>query len=350
MSEEEQPSKDRKWIFCPGCGNKLPSLKNLKFCTKCGLNIDYIRKYKTVSPNQTNIPHYTVQPIQYGIQKFTIEELLKEKDRKLWEINASIGIPILSFIVMSFLGAGVLIFIALSNLNLNYLEDLATNTYFVVFSSLLELIFIIFPVVYVGKYLIKPTLDSRLRLLGFTTKGYDKKEILKEVLIGIGFAFVGICLVFGVSLLMELVLFNSEVMPVDEVDMMIANTDAFGLFLLVLVMLLVVGTSEEILFRGFMQKGLVRSELGEKWGIFLTALIFALIHLLTYIISFIFGQISLGTFIASFIYAFFPYMAISLLLCWLFRWRDENLIAVMITHGVYDAILFIMAYLVYNVF
>ena len=349
MSENKGSSEDKKWQYCPGCSNKLPNVQNLKFCIKCGLDISYLREHKKISPYQTNITSQTAQPIRYGIEKFSIEELLKEKDKQLWGIGASIGIPILAFIIMSFLGASILLFISLSNLNLNYIEELASNTYFVVFSSLLELLFILFPVVYVGKYLIKPNTDDRLRLLGFTAKGYEKIEILKEMLIGLGFAFIGILLVFGVTLIMNIILFDSEVMPAGEVEAMIANTDALGLFLLVLVMLLVIGTSEEILFRGFMQKGLVRSELGEKWGIFITALIFALIHLLTYIVAFISGQISLIMFIASFIYAFFPYMAISLLLGWLFRWRGENLIAVMITHGVYDAILFILAFLAYNV-
>ena len=349
MSTNENSSRDKKWQYCPGCGIKLPPIQNLKFCIKCGLDIDYIRTHGGISPHQSKQISHSSHPIRYGIEKFSIDELLNQKDRQMWNIGASIGIPILAFAIMTFLGSGILIIIVLTNFNLNFLEDLATNIYFVVLSSLLELLFIIFPAIYVGKYLNRPTLTNRLRLLGFTTKGYDKTEILKEVLLGLGFAVIGFFLVFGVTVIMDLIFFNSTMMPADEVDMMIANTDAFGLFLIVLVMILVVGTSEEVLFRGFMQKGLVRSELGEKWGIFITALIFALIHLLIYIIAFIFGEISLSTFIASFVYAFFPYMAISLLLGWLFRWRNENLIAVMITHGVYDAILLILVFLIYNV-
>ena len=218
MSENKGSSEDKKWQYCPGCGNKLPNVQNLKFCIKCGLDISYLREHKKISPYQTNITSQTAQPIRYGIEKFSIEELLKEKDKQLWGIGASIGIPILAFIIMSFLGASILLFISLSNLNLNYIEELASNTYFVVFSSLLELLFILFPVVYVGKYLIKPNTDDRLRLLGFTAKGYEKIEILKEMLIGLGFAFIGILLVFGVTLIMNIILFDSEVMPAGEVE------------------------------------------------------------------------------------------------------------------------------------
>ena len=56
------------------------------------------------------------------------------------------------------------------------LSDSMGNEYAIVISSLLELLFILIPVVYVGKYLKKPKLNDRLRLLGFTTKGYEKIE------------------------------------------------------------------------------------------------------------------------------------------------------------------------------
>ena len=237
MSIKEDSSKDKKWLYCPGCGNKLPPIQNLKFCMKCGLDIEHIRNHGEISPHQSIQTSYSYPPIRYGIEKFSIEELLEQKDKQIWNVGASIGLPILAFVIMTFLGAGILILIVLANFNLNYLEELATNIYFVAFSSFLELLFILFPAIYVGKYLKKPTMDNRLRLLGFTAKGYDKIGILKEVILGLGFAFVGIFLVFGVTLIMDLDFFNSDVMPADELDKMIENADALGLILIVLVML-----------------------------------------------------------------------------------------------------------------
>ncbi len=110
-------------------------------------------------------------------------------------------------------------------------------------------------------------------------------------------------------------------------------------------MIFVIGTSEEILFRGFLQKGLVRT-LGKQWGMILTALIFTSIHLIgTFLLAF-----SPTVFLISFILNFFPYFAISLLLGLLYQWRKENLIAVVITHGFYDAFTVILVFIFYMFF
>ena len=94
-----------------------------------------------------------------------------------------------------------------------------------------------------------------------------------------------------------------------------------------------------------MQKGLVRN-LGAKWGIILTALIFSLIHLLG---LFLIALESPSIFIISFLISFTPYFAISLILGWLYHWRNENLIAVMITHGVYDVLVTGITFLIYGI-
>jgi membrane protease YdiL (CAAX protease family) len=107
-------------------------------------------------------------------------------------------------------------------------------------------------------------------------------------------------------------------------------------------MILVVGTSEEILFRGFLQKGLVNN-LGNTTGIFITAIIFASIHLLGIFLSYFLGAISLGLMIIQLFIFFFPYLAISLLLGYIFYWRNENLIAVVITHGLYNSLTILIA-------
>ncbi|MFX0138471.1 MAG: hypothetical protein ACFFDN_32815, partial [Candidatus Hodarchaeota archaeon] len=39
----------------------------------------------------------------------------------------------------------------------------------------------------------------------------------------------------------------------------------------------------------------------------------------------------------------FPYLAISLLLGYIFYWRNENLIAVIITHGLYNSLTILIA-------
>jgi len=197
-------------------------------------------------------------------------------------------------------------------------------------------------------------LENRLGLLGFTTRGFEKKGVLKEILIGLGFAVIGVLLVGLVSFLTEIALetlFGVEIVSdlgsgTGDVESIIYSADILSLILLSIVMILIIGTSEEILFRGFMQKGLMRS-LGNKWGILITAFIFAMIHVIGVILLVLDSPLIL---LISFLLSFIPYFAISLLIGFIYYWRNENLLAVIITHGVYDALTIILAFFFYNIF
>jgi len=214
--------------------------------------------------------------------------------------------------------------------------------------SLFELIFLFLPLLYVRKYLQNPTLKNRLILLGFTTRGYDKRRIFKEIIIGLGFAVIGVLVVTLVSFIIEAILtlvFGITFLQ-DSTGLsgVLIPSDLLSLIVFSAVIILVIGTSEEILFRGFMQKGLVRS-LGDRWGIIVTAFIFSLIHLLG---IFPIALESPLFFIISFLLSFTPYFAISLILGWLYHWRNENLLAVIITHGVYDVLIIVITYVTYG--
>jgi membrane protease YdiL (CAAX protease family) len=240
-----------------------------------------------------------------------------------------------------------LILITSLTLNLDIIDSLIENSYFLSIISLFELVFIFVPVIYVKKYLENPSFKNNLILLGFTSRGYDRRNLIKEVLIGLGFAVIGVLLVTSVSILLELII--ETIFRVEIIQESSELTD-FGIpmdipsfIVFVIVMILVIGTSEEILFRGFMQKGLVRS-LGTKWGIIVTAFIFSMIHLIGILLL---ALESPFVFIISFILSFVPYFAISLMLGLLYHWRNENLITVVICHGVYDALTIILAYIIY---
>lgn len=358
---EEQELLNLNWIFCPICGNELLKVQNLKFCTKCGTNLVYLKDHKElpIIPNSNpyktpaqypQYSQYQASQITYGPPKITTEDLVGNKEHKLWGVRYSIAIPLGAFLMMNLILGGFFVLITFVSFDVNALYDLTSNSYFISLISLFELIFIIFPVFYVRKYLEDPTLKNSLILLGFTSRGFDRKRIAKESLIGFGFAIIGVLLVLSVSIFIELfveLIFGIEIIQ-DSSNTTgdILPMDIPSLVIFSIILILVIGTSEEILFRGFMQKGLVRS-LGCKWGILITAFLFSMIHLIG---IFLISLESPWLLILTFLISFFPYFAISLMLGVIYHWRNENLIAVMITHGVYDVLTIILFYILYSVF
>ena len=347
INDEEKPvNYGLKWAFCPICGQQIPEQKKIKYCVKCGVDLYYVQEHMRIPSSYISKPTIA--------QRISDEEILNLKNRRLWSSTSSLSLPFAAFIFMNIIAFALIFIILMFNLGSGNIFDLVTNPYLTIFSSLAELTFIIIPVLYVGKYLKKPSLNNRFAILGFTRRGYNNIAILKEILIGLGFALVGIFVVAFTSVFIEIILeliFGTEIIyefgtSSSEIDAIIYNTDALSLTLLLIVMILIIGTSEEVLFRGFMQKGLVRT-IGTKWGIITTAFIFSLIHLIgIFIAYFEFPELLLISFLLSFV----PYFAISLLLGILFYWRNENLIAVMITHGVYDALTILLAFMFFNVF
>ena len=352
-----------RWSFCPVCGTKIAEVKKVKFCTKCGVDLIYINTHMRMPSHKNTMPlgsraSTTYRP--YGLRrprplrkKLSQDELLNLKDEKLWSSSASIGITAAAFFLMNFVSVLVVFVYVFFSSSLATINDILSNPYFIILSSFIELTLFIVPLIYVGKYLKKSNLSNRLILLGFTVKGFTNLKIIKEIFIGLGFAILGVFLVLGVSILMEVILtviFGYEIVynilgTSGEVDILIASSDILSIFWLVIIMILIIGTSEKVLFRGFLQKGLVRT-LGKNWGILITALIFSSIQLLG---IFLFPE-SLTTFLISFLLSFFPFFAISILLGLLYNWRKENLIAVMITHGVYNALTIIISFLVFSYF
>ncbi len=360
-----------EWKYCPSCGYELPSIERLRYCIKCGVDLYYIKQYKTLPSRQEANPYvqpkvYPSPPAYYKPDNVMSnqaildtkdnslvhydapyglvadDKLLDTKERRLWTGWASISIPILGFIAMQGILFGIIILMVLIVNDVNTVINIVLNPFFLVIITLVELILILFPIWWAGRYIQNPNFKNRLTVLGFTTRGYDGKEIAKEVGIGIGFAFVGLFVVLGVSLLIQIILelFGVRVSPETESYGTITIYDLIVLILMILMMIIVVGPSEEIAFRGFMQRGLSRV-LSKNWGFIITALIFAGIHLIS---IFLISE-NLGDLFISFLLLFPPYLAISLMIGGMYRWREENLIAVSVTHGVYNSLTLIIAFL-----
>ena len=355
--EEDQHQLESDWIFCPICGNKLPNVQNLSFCIKCGMNIKFIKENKKLPPTNTLNPYkstsqYPLNQYSYEVlelPKITDEQLIGPDKPELWSSMTSIALPLGAFLFMNFILGGFFALLTYASLDINTIFDLMLNPYFISFISLFELIFILFPVLYIRKYLQNPTLKNRFILLGFTLRGFDRKKLLKEILIGLSFAFVGVLMVALVSLFTEEIieyLFGIEIIQDNNLTTGFLPMDIPSLIVLSIIMILIIGTSEEILFRGFMQKGLER-RLGSKMGILLTAFLFSMIHVLGFLLIALDSPLVI---LISFLLSFFPYFSISIMLGLMYHWRKENLIAVVITHGVYDVLTITLAFFLYGIF
>ena len=339
-----------KWAYCPICGTKIPQVENIQYCIKCGVDLQYINAHKRMPHHKNIISPVTPTPLR---KRLTEDDLLNLKDKKIWGSGPSLGMTAAAFFTMNLVAFFAVFIFMFFPLSLEELYNIIASPYFIIFSSFIELVLFVVPFLFVGFYLKRPNINNRLIILGISTKGFNKIQIFKEILIGLGFAVIGVLLVLFVSIAMEMLvtaIFGSEIVSgiigtPGELDIIITSSDILSIILLVIIMIVIIGTSEEVLFRGFLQKGLVRS-LGNTRGILITALIFSSIHLIG---IFLLPE-SLTTLIISLLLNFFPFFAISLLLGLLYYWRKENLIAVMITHGVYNAITIILAFLVFNFF
>ncbi|MFW9820640.1 MAG: zinc ribbon domain-containing protein, partial [Candidatus Thorarchaeota archaeon] len=200
------------WSFCPVCGNKIPKVQKLKFCFKCGTDLKYLKENKNLKPIDANNPYiqtmkypqHDIPLISYEPLKIEDDEIINTKNHELWGTGPSIGISIGAFFAMNFATAGILMIMIFISHDLEALIEFTANPYFIVISTFFELIFVLFPVLFVGKYLRNPSLKNRLGLLGFTLKGLGRKGLVKEILIGLGFAIAAYYLVFGVSFLTEI--------------------------------------------------------------------------------------------------------------------------------------------------
>ena len=205
-----------RWSYCPICGTIIPKVKNIKFCTKCGVDLIYINTHMRMPPRKNTISlgprtSTTYQPYSFRHprplrKRLSEEDLLNLKEEKLWGSFASIGMTAAAFLLMNSVAILAVIVFVFFSFNLDTIYDILANPYLIIFSSFIELILFIVPMLYIGKYLKKPNLNNRLILLGFTVKGFNNKRIMKEILIGIGFAILGVFLVFCVSFLIEVIL------------------------------------------------------------------------------------------------------------------------------------------------
>lgn len=338
-------TKEEILSFCPNCGRKIEWIKDLKYCMYCrNYLISYIpRKYIKVWL-ESDSP-LTDQEIN-ELYKPQIPNNLKVITRKPWSWKAALGIPFLA-LFFQFISAIIFVFVLIFTL----FPDVGSNPYlvleseeimvwFLLYGYVATFIFLLLTYAAVGYYLPKnATKKDKLRAIGIPIGVIGKKELFREILIGIVFAFLMWGVVIGAqylsAFLTELIYQVPQEFLVESGEDITPPSLDF-LIITIVFMFISIGPSEEILFRGFSQKGFERS-MGKKPALIVTALYFTLFHIFP---SFFEPRL--------FFYTFIPYMSISLILCFLYYWRG-NVIACIISHALYNSFLFIMAFFYMNI-
>ncbi len=260
-------------------------------------------KLEIFPPQNLNIDSYNALELPEVIDT----QLIEPDKHKSWNSKVSVGLSLGAFLFMNFILGVFFVLITYASLNWDTYWELTSNQFFSSVIFLFDLIFIWFPILCVRKYTQNPPLKNRFILWGFTIRGFDRKKLLKGILIGVIFAFVGVLMVLFISFLTEGII-ASIFGSVPNRFWGVLSTDISSLIVLSITMILVIGTSEEILFRGFMQKGLIR-RLRNKLGIFITAFLFSIIHIIGVLLI---PSNSPLVILISFLYSFFPYFSISI--------------------------------------
>jgi membrane protease YdiL (CAAX protease family) len=250
----------------------------------------------------------------------------------------SIGMPIIAVIFLTLVVLVItliLVFVAPQSA----LIILGSND-FLILGLFLELLFVIPPYWYLRRFFPPGSAKEKFQFLGLPLGERLWKKHAKEIAIGAIFAVGLLGLVYltqNLSFLFWNALegpqfVNQGVAGFSGTSSGMTPTTNWQLVLIWVGCFSAVGVSEEILFRGFTQRGLIKSW-GKPAGIIITALLFTFAHV-TPIID------SMQT-IALF---FLPYFAISLVLGILYQWRKGNLLANIIAHGLYDSLVFTLAF------
>ena len=133
MTDNED--KGINYKFCPGCGVKLPNMED-KYCKNCGIDLQYIKEHDKLPSVQTSSA-YTAPYSTYDGTKEVLsdEEILNTQERKLWGNLASIGWPLLGFLITNGLILGIVIIIIIA-FPLSQARNIIMNPFFMVLATL----------------------------------------------------------------------------------------------------------------------------------------------------------------------------------------------------------------------
>ncbi|MCP4761725.1 MAG: CPBP family intramembrane metalloprotease [archaeon] len=349
-------SKEDILKFCPNCGIKIKWAKNLKFCNNCGISyIQFIPRKKISEWLSIPVSDSEISQLYSSIKnnsQFTLNQPYYRRDirpRKQWNWKAALGVPLLAyiakfiFIIILLIALLTLLVTVSGDLQMDELLNLMLTdenmlSILTIIDLFTQLIFLIIPYVLVKRYLpIEATKQDKWNALGIPIGKITPKEFLKEFIIGTLFAVLMTIIVLIVQEISAFVTYllwgiTRESLIEQDISGMGMPTTIGMLIIYIILMFISIGPSEEVIFRGFCQKGLEQS-FGKKSGWLLTAIYFSIFHIYVLIFQ-----------PPIFFFMFFPYLVISLLLGFLYLWR-KNLVAAIIAHALYNSIQFIMIFI-----
>ncbi|GAB4325185.1 MAG: hypothetical protein Kow0069_31080 [Promethearchaeota archaeon] len=289
------------WSFCPACGE--PLAEGAAFCAFCGVDL------------RRSFPR-------------------KRRNKHPWGPWSSLLVPLASLGLVNVTVALLVLLLTLAE-GLEFVA--ALNDPVVLFlSTFLEILFVVPPLLLV-KSRTSTSAREALEWLGLP-KARRQTGGWKEVLVGVAVGVLMVPLSAGASLLSEAI--NNEIFGpriVQRANQYMGGTTT-GLFttsvaelvLLGLAMFLVVGPTEELLFRGFTQQGLQHSW-GKVAAVVLTALLFTFAHVVPLLLPW-----------EVVVVYFLPYFAVSLVLGSLMLARKNDVLACILAHGTYNTLLLVV--------
>jgi membrane protease YdiL (CAAX protease family) len=358
MNNSPTDPKEHYLQFCPGCGNEIKWTKDIRFCMTCGMNlIPFIPKEKIqewlgipLTPEEIE-ELYNYRPAQVI---YPLVQSYNYRQRRPWKILAAFWVPLLAILVKLIVSVVILVIYLSIAVGLNNIDttnmDALLNEHLLpltIIEFVTQIAFLLVPYWLTAVYFpYKAPKKERWESLGvpFGLKG---KQWATEIGIGAAFSLIMTGLVFGVQYASAYLTQLFFGIPADallsvEADPSIYNFSSnFGFIILYCAfMILSIAPSEEVLFRGFTQKGIQDSfrnpKLGKALGLVLTAVYFSFFHIYSFLLI---DEVALR--IPLLFFTFLPYLSLSLVLGFLYMWR-KNLISAITAHALYNILQFLI--------
>jgi len=337
--------------YCPNCGAYIVYSPELKFCMNCGLYIiPSISKHNLEEWFGRRIEETEMQrlyapssaPQQYMVHSsFNNPKMVM---REAWGWKSAVGFPLLAYMVKFIVLLIVMLLFSIFGLINIFTMEITPEimVLITVIDLCTQVIFILIPFFLVGYFLpVGSNNRDKWNALGIPIGKMNRNQFGKEVALGLLFSAIMLGLMFLTEYLSANITSWVYGIPIDDLladsgsDSLtgLLPTDIGMLVLFIILMFISIGPSEEIMFRGFTQKGFEKSW-GTKPAWIVTALYFSIFHIYQYLL--------LSP--PLFFYSFLPYMVVSLCLGYFFIKRG-NLVAVIIAHAMYNSVQFIIFFI-----